>query len=97
MEPEPVATLEPDGLFTPSAPPVLAAEPGAAPCVVGIGPVVAPEVSDVVVPVPEATAAEVVLVELVFAAEAEFAPTLQAVAAITTDKRIERYIFPDCG
>jgi len=56
----PVAVSEPDVLLTPSAPPVLAAEPGAAPCVVGIGPVVAPEVSDVVVPVPEATAAEVV-------------------------------------
>jgi hypothetical protein len=58
---------------------------------------VAPEVFDVSVPVPLATAAEVVWVELVFAAEAEFAPTLQAVAAITKDKRIERYIFPDCG
>jgi len=93
----PVAALEADVLFAASAPPVLAAEPGAAPCVVGIGPVVAPEVSDVIVPVPEATDTEVVRVALVFAAEAEFAPTLQAVAAITNDKRIERYIFPDCG
>ncbi len=56
----PVAAFEPDVLLTSSAAPVLAAEPGAAPCVVGIGPVVAPEVSDVIVPVPEATATEVV-------------------------------------
>ena len=97
MDAGPVAALEPDVLLTLSAPPVMAPEPGAAACVVGIGPVVAPEVSDVSVPVPCAAATEVVRVELLFAAEAEFAPTLQPVATITNDKRRERYIFPDCG
>ena len=47
-----IAALEPNVLLTRSVPAVLAAEPGAAACVVGIGPVVAPEVSDVSVPLP---------------------------------------------
>ena len=86
--------VEPVSVFTPA---VLAAEPGAAVSVVDIGPAAAPEVSDVLAlwaGVP-ATVLEVAL--LVFAAEAEFAPTLQAPATITNDKRTERYIFPDCG
>ena len=85
--------VEPVAVFRPA---VLAAEPSEAVSVVDIGPAVAPEVSDVLAfwPGAAATAPEAAL--RVFAAEAEFAPTLQAVATITNDKRTERYIFPDC-
>jgi hypothetical protein len=75
----------------------LAAEPGEALSVVDIGPVTAPEVSDVLALWAGAFATLIEAGLLVFAAEAEFAPTLQAVAATTNDKRTERYIFPDCG
>jgi len=85
--------LEPVAAFRPA---VLAAEPGEAVSVVDIGPVTAPEVSDVLALWSRAPAT-VLEALLVFAAEAEFAPTLQAVATITNDKRTERYIFPDCG
>jgi hypothetical protein len=73
-------------------------EPGAAVCVVETGPVVAPEVFDIL-PSPWAAATEVVWVALVFAAEAALAPPLQpAVAAVarTNETRAERYIFPSC-
>ena len=74
----------------------MAAEPGEAVSVVDIGPATAPEVSDVLALWPDAPATMLEAALLVFAAEAEFAPTLQPVATITNDKRTERYIFPDC-
>jgi len=85
--------MEPVAVFTPA---VLAAEPGEAVSVVDIGPAMAPEVSDVLALWPGAPVTELEAALPVFAAEAEFAPTLQALATITKDKRIERYIFPDC-
>jgi hypothetical protein len=91
-----VAALEPDVVLTLFVPAVLAAEPGAAVSVVDIGPATAPEVSDVLALWPAAPRAVLEVALLVFAAEAEFAPTLQAVATTTKDKRTERYIFPDC-
>ena len=84
------------GLGLPAA---VAAEPGAAACVVEIGPAVVPEVSDVLVLRSPAVATAVVSVVLLLAAEAELAPPLQpieAAAARMNETRTERYIFPNC-
>jgi len=70
------------------------AEPGAAPAVVDVGPVVAVEVSDV--PAFD-TICLVESVVLVLAADAELvALPLQARAAKAIETRTERYIFPSC-
>ena len=73
------------------------AEPVALLSVVEVGPVTPPEVSDVVTFV-DACVVEPVLI--LFAATADFVPPpLQAatVAAMTIEKRTERYIFPRFG
>jgi hypothetical protein len=75
----------------------LAAEPDAAFSVVEIGPAAEPEVSDVAALWPGTTAMVVDAALLLLAAEAEFAPPLQAEATITKETRIERYIFRKSG
>lgn len=68
----------------------LAAEPGAAGSVVEIGPAAMLPVSDVCAPAATALGAALLL----FAAEAEPAPPLQAAARMMIETRTQRYIFP---
>src|SRR6478672_13386811 len=74
------------------SPAVLAVELRSLPCVVEFGPVTTPAVSDVGARWPGATGTALLLL----AAEAEFAPPLQAVTRII-ETRIFRYIFPRFG
>lgn len=89
----PLETAGPaDGPAGADAPPAeLAAEPVDGISVVEIGPATAAPVSDVwaATGVLEATL-------LLFAADAAFAPPLQATAKRTIETRTERYIFPNC-
>jgi hypothetical protein len=71
-------------------PPVLGPEPGAAVPVGEIGPATVAPVSDVWA----ATGVSVIAL-LLFAADAAFAPPLQAAAKMMTTTRTERYIFPE--
>jgi hypothetical protein len=83
------AAVGPAGADAPSA--ELAAEPATSVSVVDIGPATVATVSDV-------RAATVVseAVLLLFAADAAFAPPLQADARTMIETRTERYIFPNC-
>lgn len=77
-----------------------APEPGAALCVVEIGPATAPVVSDVEAPCVPAVATAVVSVVLLLVPDVERALPLQPIGAATTpsanETRTERYIFPSC-
>jgi len=94
------ALLTPVGEELFVAPAELAAEPGAAVCVVGTGPVAALVVSDVETDCAPAVATAVVSVVLLLAAVVERALPLQPIGAATTpsanETRTERYIFPSC-
>jgi hypothetical protein len=78
----------------------LAAEPGAAVCVVGIGPAAAFVVSDDETAGAPAVAVAVVSVVLLLVADVERALPLQPIGAAITpsanETRTERYIFPSC-
>lgn len=91
------AAVDGDALFVAPAP---EAEPGAAVCVVGIGPATAPVVSDVGAACAPAGATAVVSVVLLLVPEVERALPLQAIGPATTtstnETRTERYIFPSC-
>ena len=82
------------------APAELAAEPGAALCVVETGPATAPVVSDVEAACAPALATAVVSVILLLAADVERALPLQPIGTAATpstnETRTERYIFPSC-
>jgi len=82
------------------APAELAAEPGAAVCVVGIGPAATLVVSDVEAGCPAALATVVVSVVLLLVPDVDRALPLQPIGAATipstNETRTERYIFPSC-